>query len=396
MVTPPPAEVEFIVSACLMVVTAVLGITAARHRHHLASIPIRIHVNGTRGKSSVTRLIAAGFRAAGYRTIAKTTGTAARLILEDETEYDLERASAACIREQFDVVRHASERHAEVLVIECMAIKPEFQLASQESIVQGTCSVVTNVRPDHQEEMGETLEEIGWSMAAVAPQGGILVTAEENPKLVAMLERRAARVGGRVVCSDVTCAPTNEDFGRVEFAENIALALKVCELHGIGREVALEGMRNAAPDPGVMQTTHMEVEGTKLCFVNAFAANDYDSTEKIINDVREQVNGGGLYLVVSCRADRPRRTVAMAKLLGNGSNLSGAFVIGDGGELLQRLVKRQGLDLPVCALSDHDPERMLSEIGLNVKDGAHVVGVGNIAGSAQALCDRVTQGALLS
>ena len=79
----------------------------------------------------------------------------------------------------------------------------------------------------------------------------------------------------------------------MEFAENIALALKVCELHGIGREVALEGMRNAAPDPGVMQTTHMEVEGTKLCFVNAFAANDYDSTEKIINDVREQVNGCG-------------------------------------------------------------------------------------------------------
>ena len=32
------------------------------HQRRLASIPIRIHVNGTRGKSGVTRLIAAGLR----------------------------------------------------------------------------------------------------------------------------------------------------------------------------------------------------------------------------------------------------------------------------------------------------------------------------------------------
>ena len=35
-----------------------------RHRRHLARIPVRIHVNGTRGKSSVCRLIGAGLRAA--------------------------------------------------------------------------------------------------------------------------------------------------------------------------------------------------------------------------------------------------------------------------------------------------------------------------------------------
>ena len=34
-----------------------------RHQRNVKAIPIRIHVNGTRGKSSVTRLIAAGLRA---------------------------------------------------------------------------------------------------------------------------------------------------------------------------------------------------------------------------------------------------------------------------------------------------------------------------------------------
>ena len=45
------------------------------HRLYLKRITIRIHVNGTRGKSSVTRLIAAGLREGDITTCAKTTGT---------------------------------------------------------------------------------------------------------------------------------------------------------------------------------------------------------------------------------------------------------------------------------------------------------------------------------
>ena len=53
------------------------------HRRNLKVIPIRIMVNGTRGKTSVTRLIAAILREAGIRTWAKTTGTQAAWILPD-------------------------------------------------------------------------------------------------------------------------------------------------------------------------------------------------------------------------------------------------------------------------------------------------------------------------
>ena len=40
------------------------------HQKALSNIPIRIHVNGTRGKSSVTRLIAAGLRGGKLKTFA--------------------------------------------------------------------------------------------------------------------------------------------------------------------------------------------------------------------------------------------------------------------------------------------------------------------------------------
>ena len=45
------------------------------HRRRIRAIPIRIHVAGTRGKSSVTRLVAGGLRQSGIRTVAKTTGS---------------------------------------------------------------------------------------------------------------------------------------------------------------------------------------------------------------------------------------------------------------------------------------------------------------------------------
>ena len=68
----------------LLLILIGLGLVESHfHRLSLAQLPIRIHVNGSRGKSSVTRLIAAGLRAGGLKTLAKTTGTAPRLIDEN-------------------------------------------------------------------------------------------------------------------------------------------------------------------------------------------------------------------------------------------------------------------------------------------------------------------------
>ncbi len=44
------------------------------------SIPVRVNVNGIRGKSTVTRLITGVIQEAKYKTVGKTTGTSARMI----------------------------------------------------------------------------------------------------------------------------------------------------------------------------------------------------------------------------------------------------------------------------------------------------------------------------
>jgi hypothetical protein len=147
-----------------------LALLEARlHERRLRQIPIRIHVNGTRGKSTTTRLIAAGLRAGGHRVIAKTTGTLPQIILEDGSEIPVRRRGRATIREQMTTIALAARRRADVVVLECMAIHPELQWVSERRMVRATVGVMTNVRLDHMEVMGQTREAVArasWSREA--------------------------------------------------------------------------------------------------------------------------------------------------------------------------------------------------------------------------------------
>ena len=58
-------------------------------------LKIRINVNGIRGKSTITRMTCAVLKEAGYKVIAKTTGTAApHDLLEYGREFKIQRGSA--------------------------------------------------------------------------------------------------------------------------------------------------------------------------------------------------------------------------------------------------------------------------------------------------------------
>jgi len=388
MAVPLPTEIACIVVTCLLVYVTYACVTSVRHRRQLSKIPTRIHVNGTRGKSTVTRLIAGAFREAGYRTFAKTTGASPRLILPDGAELELARCSSPNIAEQLEIVDFAARNGAEVLVIECMAVMPELQEASQESIVRGTCCVITNVRLDHQDQMGETLEEIAWSLAGVAPVNGVLVTGEQDEALVGVLAGRALSVGASVVQASPAEAPSAEEFGRDEWPDNLALALKVAALHGIDRETALEGMRRAPTDPGALFAVELAFPELPIKFVNAFAANDYTSTEAICR----RFNGTGtepLFLLVNVRGDRVRRSQDLVKLISTALQPAGVFLIGDGADLVQRLLRRAAPQVPISNLADQPSDVLLQQMLPHLQRNSHVIGIGNIGGPAGEFCQMV-------
>src|SRR5947207_9303335 len=106
------------------------------HRRRLRRIRVRIHVNGTRGKSSVTRLIAAGLRESGIVTCAKTTGTLPRMILPSGLEYPVFRPSGPNVIEQIRIARAAATYPSQALVIECMALQPALQWLSEARLIR--------------------------------------------------------------------------------------------------------------------------------------------------------------------------------------------------------------------------------------------------------------------
>ncbi|MEI6357494.1 MAG: poly-gamma-glutamate synthase PgsB, partial [Verrucomicrobiota bacterium] len=103
-----------------LLLAAYLLVERFLHERRLRRIPVRVHVNGTRGKTSVTRMIAACLRRAGVRTLAKTTGGRAVLVLPDGREEEIRRLAPPNVLEQMKVVRRAASLGARALVVECM------------------------------------------------------------------------------------------------------------------------------------------------------------------------------------------------------------------------------------------------------------------------------------
>lgn len=105
-----------LVFVCFLILEKIL------HERRLRLIPIRIHVNGTRGKSSVVRLIAGALREAGVRTLAKTTGAKPTLIYPDGHEEMVSRRGPSRIQEQVRFVKKAAKMNVKAIVVECMAL----------------------------------------------------------------------------------------------------------------------------------------------------------------------------------------------------------------------------------------------------------------------------------
>ncbi len=308
-------------SICTLLCVAVVGTwwwEDRRHRARLDRLPIRVHVNGTRGKSSVTRLIAAALRGAGVPTVAKTTGSAAALIPTDGVDIPIRRLGQPTILEQLNVFRRAVESGAEAVVIECMALDPGNQVVSEERMVRSTIGVLTNVREDHQDVMGHTLEEIADSMLSTCPRDGVLVTAERNPALVERLGAEAARRGSRLIAARPERVSAEElaRFQHVAFAENVSIALEISSLLGIDREVALASMVASDPDPGALRYVQREVLGKRVTWVNLFAINDSESVIEVARRSLREHGGEGSTTVgiLNNRLDREMRARQFADI----------------------------------------------------------------------------------
>ncbi len=334
----------------------------------LMSFRAVIHVNGIRGKTGTCRLLDAALRQK-YRVFTKTTGTDARVIGARGLDTPLKRLGPANILEQLRMIRRARREGAEVLILECMAVRPDLQKVCQERIVRSTHSVVTNVRLDHVLEMGETADEIAAALSAVTPRGGVLFTGEEPQSPV--FAARCAALGSR----HVHCPPDAPG------EENHAVAREVARSLGLTDAEIDEGFRRVQRDFGASRAYTLENgQGKPFLFYNLFSANDPDSSLRLIEPLlAEHPRPAFLF---NNRWDRPDRALLFADHFFARFPTATVYLLGGSAPLARRLFRRAVPGLKVL------PARRWREVAARM-DGTLLVGLGNIKGEAHAMIEEL-------
>ncbi|WP_080873595.1 poly-gamma-glutamate synthase PgsB [Oceanobacillus timonensis] len=377
----------------VLVIALVIGIMEWNsHKKHMNALPIRVNVNGIRGKSTVTRLITGIIKEAGYKTIGKTTGSSARIIYWNTSEEEpiVRRPEGPNIREQKMVVKKSAELGAEALVSECMAVNPDYQIVFQEKLLQANIGVIVNVLEDHMDVMGPTLDEIAEAFTATIPYNGHLIISE-GP-YVEYFKAEAAKRKTKVIVADNSKIPEAylREFPYMIFPENASLALAVAEALDIDEKTAFRGMLKAQPDPGATWIRQLNQGDTSAYFVNGFAANDSVSTINIWKNVETLgYTEKNPIIVMNCRADRVDRTIQFADDVLPYIPMDVLVLIGEKAEPIKQAVKSGKLKvnqiIDLQGKSTDEIYETLTETASN-----HLIyGIGNIHGAAEPLVEKI-------
>lgn len=338
-------------------------------------IKLIIHVNGIRGKSTVCRLIDAGLRNGKLRIFTKVTGTSPRYISTNGNEYPIKRIGKANIREQIKFLKKAAEEKSDIAIFECMAVNPILQKICEQKILKSDISIITNVREDHLDLMGNTLDKIALSLSNTINKNGLFFTSDKQ--YFNFFQKICKTNNTKAFLS------LNSYEETFDFPENINLALNVCNTLGINCQEALIRMKEYKKDSGVLKTIlYTNNYNSKIYFVNALAVNDPNSTTNIINIFKNtHLWNKKRYLLVNNRRDRLFRMIQFKDFLKNNSNdFQELLISGENKNLFYREVK-----------SFYENIQLIENLDFleNFQEDSIIFAVGNICGEGNKIIKHI-------
>lgn len=373
----------YAVLALLFIFIIFFRIEKIKHQKNVKSIPIRIWVNGTRGKSSVTRLIGAGLRTGSKKVIAKTTGTKARFIVKDDFEKQVLRLGKANIKEQIGIFKMAAKEKPDAIVLECMALRPDLQWTESMEIVQPTVVVITNVRPDHLDVMGPTTKDIARIFIDAAPRNCRIFTTASH--IFDDLDRMINYKNIKMYFSETKSVTDDimKRFSYIEHKTNVALALDVCEYFGVDKKIAIKGMHKTNSDPGVLKKYKIDFDGKKVTLVYAMAVNDPESTQVIWQTIDK--NFPEINLLINCRGDRIDRSIQLAKLITKHLKANKYILTGTGTDVLRRKITKTIDRKRILDIGSKEPDYVYHAIGKFVTENSLIFAMGNTVGYGEQM-----------
>lgn len=332
------------VSLIPIILIAALLLEKVLHNYWIGKIPLRVSVNGTRGKSSVTQYIAEGLHSAGMDALGKITGTEPVLIGPDGKRSRIHRWGSPRIQEQLKVVYQAAKTNIDVLVAECMAVSPEIQKIDSR-IICPQIVVITNILDDHREQFGGDLKAYAEAICSTIPHRSTVVTTEVEylPFIQSCAKERQATV--------IVPEPINSQlFPQGIHRANIELAVEVCRLAGMDRKKAetniLEQIKRYD------HTVCAEISDG-IRFINGLAANDIQSASHILDEWREP--NERRILLLHTRSDRPLRTVQFAEWIASLPDIDHVLLSGTHSFVARRKMKQCGFPMARLIMPDDKP-----------------------------------------
>ncbi len=351
------------------------------------SLPLVIAVTGTRGKSTVVRLLASILRESGRVVLAKSTGSQAQFVLPDGTVESVARRGIVSILEQKKALKKAVMLKADCLVVEIMSIRPENHFVESQRILKPNIVILTNIRRDHTEAMGEREVDIAGVFHLDFPEGAEVYVPQEYQRYLDPKTFQSRSLRLTVVPQPPVLSPPDADSAllRNEFSENLDLVAAVARRLDIDNAVIVRGIRNAIHDIGRLKIWTLQLGVKRFFAVNAFAANDPDSTMKVLEKVHEILAGkAGVFTgLLNLRADRPDRTVQWIDALNSGmaNEFARLYVLGGHANVVNRKVDT------TLSLASKSPDIMTQMVVEGMEEGGVIFGLGNIGGAGQRLVE---------
>lgn len=348
-------------------------------RRNVSRIGLRVHVNGTRGKSTVTEYIAAGLRSSGKKTFAKITGVQPTLILPGGEKRIIKRRGTPRVQEQFKIIQQAVQSKAQSLVLECMSISPDLQQL-ESRVFRPHLYIITNIKDDHREKMGLTIQEQARAICEAIPEKCLVITNEIQ--FIEMIKDAAKAKSSRVITPGKLSAEFEELVQPGIYRGNIALAWAVCREAGIAPDAVLKGIREVNRQ---LQSPLIRVKSNtkQIHFLDGFAVNDVPSAEAFINHWQAKFKKSApISVLLNTRADRPFRSLIFAEWLANSlPHLQRIILTGTHIYRTKRALVKAGIARNQILIWKERELKALKQNLLNeVEENAIVIGLGNIAG----------------
>jgi len=311
----------------------------------------RVLVTGSRGKSSIVRLLHTSMTARGLNTYARITGVVPRE-LGPLGIRAISRSAGAHVEEMRWWLRRLPVSAGGV-VLENSAISVEFQSLAGRWL-RPDVTVLSNTLPDHQELWGTSGASAAEVLVAGVPKNTRLVLPTElgsDEYLMELLKHRR--------CQLIFSEPAGEA-GEGYQAVNTGLALTTMECLGLDTAPALKAMLDMPPDRYDFHVARCG--GAEVAM--AFSANDITSTRILFRSLMWPKCE--TRLIYNHRADRPGRFRSFVEWLGQ-AHWREVLIIGD------KPRKRPG----AARYLKVDNEQGLLRL---FQPGDRVFGCGNIAG----------------